>query len=134
MLRPALDRVQHRRPRSDESLRPEVEGLIEQLRASAGGNQFETFATKTESFLEAVVDGHCDLRPGIRKVTATGVVFTDDTSVDVDTIVLCTGFQKASAPFLDAPEGLDRLYRSVFDPRYSRSGPPTRFVRHGVGR
>ncbi len=49
--------------RRQRSCRTEVERLIEQLRAKAGGNQFETFATKTEAFLEEVVDGRCELQP-----------------------------------------------------------------------
>jgi dimethylaniline monooxygenase (N-oxide forming) len=114
-------------------LRPEVEALIEQLRASSGGNQFETFATKTESFVEAIVDGRCDLRPGVREVTSTGVIFMDGTEVDTDALVFCTGFEPPSAPFLDVPVRLDRLYRSCFDSTYGETLAFIGFVRPPIG-
>jgi hypothetical protein len=110
-----------------------VEALIEQLRASSGGNQFETFATKTESFVETIVDGRCDLRPGVREVTSTGVIFMDGTEVDTDALVFCTGFEPPSVPFLDVSVGLDRLYRSCFDPTHGETLAFIGFVRPPIG-
>jgi dimethylaniline monooxygenase (N-oxide forming) len=115
-LRSLLDRLQQRRRPPAAALRPEVGALIERLRASAGGNQFETFATKTESFVEAVVDGRCELRGPIRAITADGVSFLDGGEARVDAIVLCTGFEPPSLPFAAPAVDLGALYRSCFDP------------------
>lgn len=131
VAREAVDRLdrrvrERRRPAADEqALAPAVLKLIERLRTTAGGNQFETFATKTESFVEAVVEGRCTLRPGVREILPSGVVFADGTEEQVDTIVLCTGFEPPSAPFLDADVALERLYRSCVDPAI---GPSLAFV------
>lgn len=116
----------------DERL-AKVERLIEQLRAESGGNQFETFATKTESFVEAIVDGRCELRPGIETITPTGVVFTDGSRVEVDTILLCTGFEKASVPFLNVSVNLERLYKNCFDPAHREKLAFIGFVRPTIG-
>jgi dimethylaniline monooxygenase (N-oxide forming) len=136
--RAGLDAAQHlvqsiRRHGTAPALRTDVQALIDQLRVSSGGNQFEAFATKTESFVDAIVDGHCELRPGVREVTGNGVVFVDGQHVDVEAIVFCTGFQPPSAPFVDVPVRLDRLYRSCFDPSYGETLAFIGFVRPPIG-
>lgn len=120
-------------PAPVDTHRGEVESLIMRLRRESGGNQFETFATKTEAFLEAVVDGRCELRGAVRAVTARGVVFADGTAVDVDSIVLCTGFERASAPFVSVPLNLERLYKNCFDPNWRERLAFIGFVRPPIG-
>ncbi len=133
LARRAVDRCQRRARGPSHALSPEVEALIDGLRESAGGNQFETFATKTESFLEAVAEGHCELRPAVREVTPSGVVFADGTGVDVDSIVMCTGFEPPSVPFLGVAVRLDRLFRSCFDPAHGASLAFVGFIRPPLG-
>jgi len=130
--RTAVDRAQRlarrlgtRRREEEDGIRPDVEQAIMQMRNSAGGNQFETFATKTESFIEAILDGRCEVRPALRKVTPGGVVFVDGTTADVDTIVLCTGFEPPRVDFLEERVAIDRLYRSSFSPAI---GPSLAFI------
>jgi dimethylaniline monooxygenase (N-oxide forming) len=133
LLGRAVDRLQRRIQGPSHRLRPAVAELIERFRDQAGGNQFETFATKTEGFLEAVVDGRCELKPAVRQVTPDGVVFEDGTCARVDAIVFCTGFEPAGAPFLAEQVRLDRLYRSCFAPEVGSSLAFVGFVRPPIG-
>lgn len=125
-----------RRKRERRRLDPRwdrVETLIDQLRANSGGNQFETFATKTEAFIEAIVDGRCELRPAIRRVTPSGVVFADGREAQVDSIVFCTGYEPPSVPFLNVPVDLDHLYKNCFSPAYGEKLAFIGFVRPPLG-
>jgi|GEM_PF-693507 len=110
-----------------------IEGLITLLRKESGGNQFETFATKTEAFVEAIVDGQCELRPAVESVTPTGVIFSNGKAVDVDSIILCTGYEKASAPFVRATVDVERLYKNCFDPDLREGLAFIGFVRPPIG-
>lgn len=122
------------RPAADPgALLRDVERLIAQLREGAGGNQFETFATKTDAFLTAVVEGRCELRGGLRELTEGGVVFDDGTQVEIDAVVLCTGFQAPSAPFLSEPVDMTRLYKMCFDPEVGDSLAFVGFLRPPIG-
>lgn len=121
------------KPSLVDAHRREVESLITRLRRESGGNQFETFATKTDAFLEAVVDGRCELRGAVGAVTARGVVFADGTAVDVDAIVLCTGFERASAPFISVSLDLERLYKNCFNPDRRERLAFIGFVRPPIG-
>jgi dimethylaniline monooxygenase (N-oxide forming) len=120
-------------PPSEDVRCREVESLIMQLRRESGGNQFETFATKTAAFVEAVVDGHCELRGAISAVTQRGVVFVDGSTADVDVIVLCTGFERASAPFISVRIDLEKLYKNCFDPNWRERLAFIGFVRPSIG-
>lgn len=111
----------------------EIEDMIMSLRARAGGNHFETFATKTQGFVEAVVDGRCELRPAIQRITPSGVRFVDGTTADTEAIVLCTGFETPSVPFLDASVDLQRLYKRCFDPTYREELAFIGFLRPPIG-
>jgi cation diffusion facilitator CzcD-associated flavoprotein CzcO len=64
--------------------------------------------------------GRIRVHPGIERFTETGVVFTDGTWIDVDAVVLATGYEPALADFL--PE-----WRAVCDDtgRPRISGGPT---------
>lgn len=118
---------------TDQILRTQVETLITRMREESGGNQFETFATKTAAFLEAVADDRCELRGAVRELTADGVVFTDGTAAQIDTIVLCTGFEPANTPFISASHDLTRLYKNCFDPRWRERLAFIGFVRPPIG-
>ena len=66
----------HTAPETANTRASKIYRLIVQLRAIAGGNLFESFATKSEAFAEAIVDGHCELRDPIRRFTPSGVLLS----------------------------------------------------------
>ena len=74
--------------------------------------------------MEHVRAGRIRVHPGIERFTATGVVFTDGTWIDVDAVVLATGYEPALADLL--PE-----WRAVCDDsgRPRISGGPTALPR-----
>jgi dimethylaniline monooxygenase (N-oxide forming) len=110
-----------------------VEDLIERLRRAANGNQFETFATKTEAFVQALAQGRCELKPGIRMITPTGVTFDDGTQVAVDTIVFCTGYEPARIDMIDPPADLARLYKNCISLAHGQTLAFIGFVRPPIG-
>jgi len=118
---------------NESAVRAKVEKLIHDLRRQSRGNQFDTFATKTEGFIEAIVQGRSELRPATASVTPTGVIFTDGTSVDVDAIVLCTGFDAASTPFIKPPIDLRELYANCFTVEHRERLAFLGFVRPPLG-
>lgn len=111
----------------------EIESLILDLRAKAGGTQFETFATKTEGFLGAVVDGRCGLRPAVKAVHPWEATFVDGTTVSIDSIVLCTGFAPPTVRFLNVPVDPTHLYKRCFHPTYREKLGFIGFVRPPLG-
>ena len=50
--------------------------------------------------MDHIKAGRIHVHPGIERFTASGVVFTDGTSLDVDAVVLGTGYEPALADFL----------------------------------
>lgn len=110
-----------------------TEALILQLRDASGGNQFESFATKTEGFVNAMVEGRAELRPGIRVVVRDGVIFEDGSRVEADALVFCTGFEPASAPFLSAEVDLSRLYLNCYSPAVGETLAFIGFLRPPLG-
>lgn len=95
-----------------------VVDMIMQMRQEVGGTQFEYFATKSDAFLRAVADGRATLAAGLSGFEGSTAVFMDGTSADFDSVVFCTGFASASAPFLDETLDLRRLYLRIFDPAH----------------
>jgi cation diffusion facilitator CzcD-associated flavoprotein CzcO len=68
--------------------------------------------------------GHGDLiaKPDIQEITETGVIFKDGSSVELDQIVLATGYQY-SVPYLDQvndewKDGRPQLYLRIFSRNY----------------
>lgn len=107
--------------------------LIVHLREIARGNLFESYATKSEAFVEAIVDGNCELRESIRRFTPSGVLFTDGSAEVVQSVVLCTGYRPARVPFLKAPIDLQALYRNCVAPEHGTSLAFVGFLRPPVG-
>jgi dimethylaniline monooxygenase (N-oxide forming) len=116
-----------------QSLDTTSEQLIEQLRLAAGATQFESFATKTEGFVRAIAEGRAELRPGIAKILPNSVEFEDGRVVTADALVFCTGFERASVPFLDAAVDLERLYLNCFTNEYRESLAFIGFIRPPLG-
>lgn len=123
----------HERGARPDPRQAAIERLVLELRATSGGTQFETFATKTEGLAEAVVDGRLELRPEILQVTGSGVRFVDGTTAWVDAIVLCTGFEPPSVPFLRADVDLQSLYKRCLDPSWRETLAFVGFVRPSLG-
>ncbi|MEM7212032.1 MAG: FAD-dependent oxidoreductase [Pseudomonadota bacterium] len=120
-------------PADTNSRDSKVYRLIVHLRQIARGNLFESFATKSEAFVEAIVDGTCELRESIRRFTPSGVLFTDGSAEVVQTVVLCTGYRPAEAPFLKAPVDLQALYKNCVSPEHGTSLAFIGFLRPPVG-
>eukprot|EP01065_Artemidia_motanka_P011317 TRINITY_DN1607_c0_g3_i1.p2 TRINITY_DN1607_c0_g3~~TRINITY_DN1607_c0_g3_i1.p2 ORF type:complete len:665 (+),score=207.86 TRINITY_DN1607_c0_g3_i1:74-2068(+) len=53
---------------------------------------FSQFATKSDEFVPALVDGSLVMRPGVEKFEGSTVTFTDGTTAEIDAVVLCTGY------------------------------------------
>jgi dimethylaniline monooxygenase (N-oxide forming) len=103
------------RRKEDETTR-RMHQLIGDLWGAAGGNQFENFATKTDAFVRVIAEGRCELRPAVRELKESSVVFDDGTETSADVIVLCTGFEKPSVSFLKEAVELEALYKNCFHP------------------
>jgi dimethylaniline monooxygenase (N-oxide forming) len=119
--------------RETDAIDPRTAELIGDLRERSGGTQFESFATKTEAFVEAIADGRCELRPEISEIDGDCVRFTDGSSTRVEAIVFCTGFSVPDVPFFRPPVDFGSLYRSCFDIRYGGTLAFIGFVRPSLG-
>jgi putative flavoprotein involved in K+ transport len=72
-------------------------------------------------WVKEVKKGHVQLRPGVTRLTSTGVIYDDGQAEDFEVIVAATGFKTGLPDLIDVPGLLDeRGY-----PRYP-SGQPTR--------
>jgi len=71
---------------------------IMEMRSEVGGTQFETFATKTEGFVEAIERGGCELLPECTGFSGNAAHFVDGRRVEVDVVVFCTGFEQPAVP------------------------------------
>lgn len=120
-------------PHDTNSRDSKVYRLIVHLRQIARGNLFESFATKSEAFVEAIVDGTCELREPIRRFTPSGVLFTDGSAEVVQSVVLCTGYRPATAPFLKTSVDLQALYKNCVSPAHGTSLAFIGFLRPPVG-
>jgi len=104
-----------------------------------GRNEDQYFATKSFQFCRALADGSAQLKPGIDTFTETGCKFKskttikndesvctpiDDSEVELDDVILCTGFKQVF-PFL--PDGFEEhshleRYCLVFHPKLKNVG------------
>lgn len=74
--------------------------------------------TKRMEFLRGVVEHSVKMMPGIRSFQGGNMVqFDDDSCVEIDTVIMCTGFRTHLPFYIDNP-GLDgrSLYKNVFLP------------------
>jgi dimethylaniline monooxygenase (N-oxide forming) len=120
------------RNRATESSRA-VKGSIMRMRGDIGATQFESFATKSDAFLQAIEDGRCELRPEIASFGPRSVTFGDGTSAEIDAVVFCTGFEPASIPCLDEAVDFSSLYLRCFTPRYRETLALIGFLRPAIG-
>ena len=82
---------------------------------------FELPGAVSDDLPNRIASGAVIIKPGIARLTATGVEFVDGSSVDdVDVVILATGYT-FSFPFLDqsiltVKDNVVELYRRVFPP------------------
>ncbi len=86
-------------------------------------------AQKTDEFIDSVLNGKLKIRPfGVKRLEGRTVIFTDDSRVDTDVLMCCTGFEENKPPEL--VEGFSisnvrELYKHVFHPDF---GPRLAFI------
>jgi hypothetical protein len=73
-------------------------------------------------FVAAVKRGDIHIRPNVRHLTSTGVVYADGRAEDFDAIIAATGFRTGLEDLLDAPGVLDERGFPAFP-----SGRPTAY-------
>ena len=74
--------------------------------------------------MDALAQPQVNLKPAIRRFTTDGVVFSDGSKIEADTVIFCSGF-KVKFPFLPiTSEGWDwrKLYKKIFHPDLSNIG------------
>mmetsp|Transcript_145553 Transcript_145553/g.206138 ORF Transcript_145553/g.206138 Transcript_145553/m.206138 type:complete len:633 (-) Transcript_145553:46-1944(-) len=89
--------------------------------APKGYGERTRFIMKTGRFIDAVHDGKATIHYKIKTCTENGVIFEDGTEVEVDEIILCTGFERNAYVFRESfPDQQYKLdherYLTVFDP------------------
>lgn len=104
----------------------DIDESIMSMRKSVGGTQFESFATKTEAFVAAIVSGNCELKSDISSFQADSVRFQDGSVEKVDLVVLCTGYAAPTFPFLTSPIDFQRL--DGFCISRAQDVPPLAFI------
>ena len=92
--------------------------IRQQLIDLSGGSYHQQFITKSDVFMDALAKPQTELKPAIKNFTTNGVVFSDGSQTEADTVIFCSGF-KVKFPFLPvAKEGWDwrQLYKKIFYP------------------
>ncbi|MEM8644548.1 MAG: NAD(P)-binding domain-containing protein [Pseudomonadota bacterium] len=67
---------------------------------------FEAHPTASNTYLDHLVHGRIEAKPGLERMEGKTVYFTDDTSAEVDMVIWATGFQ-VHFPFMDDAYVLD---------------------------
>jgi cation diffusion facilitator CzcD-associated flavoprotein CzcO len=138
LRRLAEERTPAGRPTPDEGpwqlqADPEVGRVVRSTFADTSLTRWQQFATKTSTLPESIVRGRCRLKPGIVDIQGSSVRFRDDSTADADVLVLCTGFEPPSWPFLGALSPTRGLYRQVFDPGLGARAAFVGFARPAIG-
>ena len=76
--------------------RPETYGL-----PAAGGGFLRDHPTISDAVLSRLTHGEIIPKPGVKELDGDGVVFTDGSREELDTIVWCTGY-RVTVPYLDS--------------------------------
>ena len=93
--------------------RPETYGL-----PAASSGFLRDHPTISDAVLSRLTHGEIEVRPGIERLDGDGVVFSDGSREEVDTIVWCTGYS-VTVPYIDsdllgAPPGELPLFKRIF--------------------
>jgi len=62
------------------------------LLSESGKPAFSQFATKSDEFIPALVNGSLAMKPGVKRLGESTVTFTDGSTAEIDTILLATGY------------------------------------------
>ncbi|CAB9527573.1 monooxygenase [Seminavis robusta] len=96
------------------------------------------YGTKTGGLPQAIDNG-ASLVPGIQQVKSKSIVFADGSELEIDLVVLCTGF-KTTFPFLEeeSPQAIKdfnprKLWKHMLDSEYGDRLVFGGFVRPGFG-
>ena len=86
---------------------------------------FNSAACKSFGIPEAVVHHGAKLKPNIKMVKGNKVYFDDDTQVEADVLLFCTGF-KPTFPFLDESVTnrfgcINKLWKNMFVPNFNET-------------
>ncbi|TMP24607.1 hypothetical protein CWB99_21580 [Pseudoalteromonas rubra] len=118
---------------AEEIKQEKIQDVINELSIKSGGGVAEQFSTKSDRFIHSIVDGDCELKPGIESLYENGVVYKDGTQFEADTIMCCTGYQNDFS-FLDMDIGESKdLYMNCFHPKVGQSLCFIGAVRPGAG-
>lgn len=82
----------------------------------SGGSYHQQFLTKSDVFIQALARPNVHLKPALQAFTSEGVLFSDGSTVQADSIVFSSGF-RVKFPFLPiSSEGWDwrKLYKKIF--------------------
>lgn len=112
---------------------PAVGAVVRANLQETGLAPWQQFATKTAALPEAIARGRCHLKPAIVEIRGATVRFADDTVVEADALVFCTGFEPPTWPFLGEASPSSGLYRHVFDPALGASAAFVGFARPAIG-
>ena len=98
--------------------------IRQQLIDLSGGSYHQQFLTKSDVFTRALARPNVSLKPAIKQFQSDGVLLSDGTKVEVDTVIFCSGF-KVRFPFLPIEsKGWDwrKLYKKIFHPELPNIG------------
>ncbi len=112
---------------------PEVGRVVRTALRDTRLARWQQFATKTTALPESVARGQSVLKPGITAIEGSTVRFEDESEVEADVIVFCTGFEPPAWPFLGAHAPARGLYRRVFAPELGKTAAFVGFARPAIG-
>jgi len=112
---------------------PEVGRVVRATLQETGLARWQQFATKTTALPESIARGQCALKPGIASISGSTIRFEDQSEVEADVLVFCTGFELPTWPFLGRHAPVHGLYRRVFAPQLGTSAAFVGFARAAVG-
>ncbi len=112
---------------------PAVGRVVRTALRDTGLPPWQQFATKTTALPESIARGRCQLKPGIASIQGATIRFDDETEVEADVIVFCTGFEPPAWPFLGAHAPAQGLYGRVFAPELGTTAAFIGFARPAIG-
>jgi len=112
---------------------PAVGRVVRSTLLQTGLERWQQFATKTSALPESIASGQCRLKPGIVDIRGSLIRFRDESTVEADVLVLCTGFEPPAWPFLGSFAPTRGLYRQVFDPSLGATAAFVGFARPAIG-
>lgn len=94
---------------------------------------FAQYAVKSEALLRPLIEGTCLRHPAIKTFHEDGVEFVDGTRIEVDHVVMCTGYRQSFRFARRLEIDFDVLYRRVFSPPHGDRLALIGFARPAIG-